>query len=116
MATPILAGPFPLTPAGININQMPRTPGTYCLGTIGLDGKFSAAYVGRADTDLAAQLREYIGSAQYSVFFYALATSPQNAFAMECQLYHRFKPLNNNAHPARLPDMSWTCPDCGRFG
>lgn len=115
MAVPALMGPFPLTPAGININQMPRSPAAFCLGTIGPDGRFAAGYVGRLDGALAARLQEYIGSPHYDVFMYALAASPERAFAIECEIYHGFKPRDNGAHPARPPDADWTCPVCGRF-
>jgi len=113
MPLPVLAGPFPLTPAGISINQLPRMSGAYCLGSIGIDGKFNAAYVGRADGDLAAHLRQYIGSANYDVFLYALAQSPQHAFLIECHLYHGFAPRDNTAHPLRPSGTDWICPHCG---
>lgn len=114
MPLPVLVGPFPLTPAGININQLPRMSGAYCLGSIGSDGKFNAVYVGHADEDLAARLRQHIGSPNYDVFLYALTSSPHDAFLMECQLYHRFAPRDNTIHPTRPPNESWTCPTCGR--
>lgn len=115
MAVPALMGPFPLTPAAININQMPRSPAAYCLGTIGHDGRFAAGYVGRVDDGLAARLQAHIGSAQYDVFMYALALSPQQAFIIECEIYHSFRPRDNSTHPTRLAATEWFCPACGRF-
>jgi hypothetical protein len=112
MPVPPLAGPFPLTQAAIGIHHMPGAPGTYCLGSIDLDGTFTAAYVGRADDDLAACLRHHIGSDRYNAFVYVLATSPRNAFAMQCELYHALRPRDNHAHPARADDATWTCPGC----
>jgi len=113
MALPALAGPFPLTPAGINLHQMPRMSGAYCLGSIGSDGKFKAAYVGRADDDLSRHLGQYVGSPNYDVFLYALAQSPHQAFLIECQLYHGFAPRDNTTHPVRPLNTNWICPDCG---
>jgi len=115
MATPSLVGPFPLTPTGINLNQAPGSPAAYCLGTIGGDGRFVAGYVGRVDDGLAAHLRSYIGSKQYDVFMYALAVSPQRAFAMECHIYHSFTPRDNTTHPARPATAGWVCPACGKL-
>ena len=115
VAAPSLVGPFPLTPTGINLNQAPGSPAAYCLGTIGGDGRFVAGYVGRVDDGLAARLQTYIGSKQYDVFMYALAASPQRAFAMECQIYHGFTPRDNTLHPARPAKTEWTCPTCGKF-
>ena len=115
MTVPALMGPFPLTPAGININQMPRSPAAYCLGTIGLDGRFAAGYVGRVDDGLAARLQTHIGSSRYDVFMYALAPSPERAFAIECEIYHAFRPRDNGTHPTRAGETIWTCPACGKF-
>ena len=115
MAMPSLVGPFPLTPTGINLNQAPRSAAAFCLGTIGVDGRFVAGYVGRVDDGLATHLRSYIGSKQYDVFMYALASSPQLAFAMECQIYHGFTPRDNTMHPGRPADTDWRCPACGKF-
>lgn len=108
-------GPFPLTPAGININQVPHSPAAYCLGTIGIDGRFAAGYVGRVDGELAARLQAHSGAARYDVFMYALAPSPQQAFMIECEIYHSFKPRDNSTHPLRPASTEWTCPACGKF-
>lgn len=115
MAMPSLVGPFPLTPTGINLNPAPGSAAAYCLGTIGSDGRFVAGYVGRVDDGLAAHLRTYLGSRRYDVFMYALAGSPQRAFAMECQIYHGFSPRDNAMHPTRPANADWVCPSCGRF-
>ncbi len=110
----VLAGPFPLTPAGIGINQMPRMCAAYCLGSMSIDGKFITGHVGRAENDLAAQLRQHVGSSNYDAFLYALAPSLNEAFAIECQLYHDFAPRDNTTHPLRPPNTTWKCPVCGQ--
>jgi hypothetical protein len=113
---PALVGPFPLTPAGINLDLKPPTPAAFCLGTLGADGQFMPGYVGRVDDGLAAHLQNYIGSKQYDVFMYALAPSPHEAFVLECQIYHGFKPRDNTMHPTRPHGSTgWACPTCGRF-
>lgn len=115
MPVPALMGPFALTPAGINLKQMPPSPVAYCLGTIGADGRFAPGYVGRVENGLAARLQSHVGAKRYDVFMYALAASPRQAFVMECEIYHGFKPRDNDVHPAGPPGSDWTCPACGRF-
>jgi hypothetical protein len=34
------------------------------------------------------------------------------AYALECHLYHRFKPELNKFHPD-VDSQSWSCPVCG---
>jgi hypothetical protein len=112
MTLPMLAGPFPLIAAAINV--MPNTPGAYCLGDVARGGKFTISYIGRSDGDLARRLRGHIGN--YSAYSYALAPSALSAFHIECGIYHSLMSPAQIGHPQRPADSAWTCPECGKFG
>lgn len=110
-----LHGPYRLDPE--NIDQMvPRvSPGAYALGTE-RGATFYVACVGRADADIASELRARVGS--YVHFKFRYFDTAQAAFERECQLYHDFGPtgLHDPAHPARGANSAWRCPRCDVFG
>jgi hypothetical protein len=102
-----LLGPFPLTEEAIAAEIEPLIIGVYLLGR--LKGKrFFVRRVGRADRDLAAELRPLIG--QYDAFKYRTYGSTRRAFAKECDLFHTFSPPETTAHPVRPKDTRFTCP------
>ena len=82
-------------------------PGAYILSR---DGK-AADYVGRSDSDLPsrikASIREGIG---YKYLWFEYATSPMQAYYLECEWYHKYAPPDNTNHPAVPPGTYWRCP------
>jgi hypothetical protein len=57
------------------------SPGVYVLGP--KKGKtFYVHFVGRADTDVKARLKEHIG--RYNRFKFEYSNSPEDAFRKEC--------------------------------
>src|SRR5579883_3099263 len=97
-----LDGPHWLTESVIDAKIARRTPGVYVLDPLDPEGVLlSFAYVGRADSDLASGLKRHIGP--YRAFYFAALPSPAEAYYVECELYHHFRPADNRAHPARPP-------------
>jgi len=116
MASPSLSGPFPLTSAGIDAAVTTTSAGVYALGKLDTaDNKFTIHYVGRSDDDLNGRLKEHV-KLWYPQFKAAYATSPKNAFEMECELYHDYGIHGvNKVHPARPQYSGWKCPRCPVF-
>jgi hypothetical protein len=102
-----LLGPFPLTEAAIAAEIEPLVIGVYLLGR--LKGKrFFVRRVGRADRDIAGELRALVG--QYDAFKYRAYGSTRRAFAKECELFHTFAPPETTAHPIRPRGPKFMCP------
>jgi hypothetical protein len=111
-----LQGPFSLTPRGIDSAVNVLLPGVFVLGKVkDDDGIFQIRFVGRDDQDLRSSLRQHVAD-WYPQFFFKVYFSGKEAFEKECELYHKFNPPDNTAHPARNKDTGWTCPCCGFSG
>lgn len=111
-------GPFLFTTEGIDDNVTETSLGNYALGYVDNKSTFIVQYVGRSDTDVAAEIKIYL-SEDYKRFKYSYATSPKAAFEKECKNYHDFggkEKLRNKIHPARPDDTNWECPNCDVFG
>ncbi len=109
-----LLGPFPLSFDGITEAVKHHSAGVFTLGHIDRDGRFCVKYAGRSDTDVAAQLKNFIGSNQ--LFKFGYAASSKAAFVKECDLFHDFSPPGNALHPGRPQGTNWECPRCRIFG
>lgn len=108
-----LWGPFPLTPGGIGAAITAALPGVYALGKLETgSGVFKVRYVGRDDQDVKIRLTNHLAE-WYPHFFYRCYFSAQQAFEEECELYHKFHPSDNKAHPSRDQNSDWACPRCG---
>ena len=114
MAETGLNGPFPLKAVEIDSEITQTSPGVYVLDRSHEEGPFHISYVGRSDTDLRARLHEHAG--KYRRFKYAYHSSPEEAFASECRLYHEFNPPSTIAHPPRPIGAKWKCALCKVFG
>ena len=88
----------------------------FVLGGVrrGADGKprFHIKRVEHADGDLGKKLSSYIG--KYSAFRFKFFRSTRNAYDKECEIYHNFRPSDNNYHPVRPKNTKFLCPivDC----
>ena len=105
-------GPYPLDERTIDAKVVKHSPGAYALG-VKSASHFQVHFVGRSDTHLKAQLKDYVG--KYPLFKFEYSDSPEAAFRKECELYHTFEPrgnLNNRHHPERPPEATWSCPHC----
>ena len=71
------------------------------------------AYVGRGDSNFLRRMRR---SHTLGVFRYDRAvriyrtTCPREAYRLECRLFHRHKPCDNQIHPAVPAGTNWRCP------
>lgn len=108
-----LSGPYGLTETGISANVTVKSPGAYALGK-SEDGTFYVHYIGRSDADVAARLLQHVPK-WYPEFKFGYFPTPKAAFEKECQLYHDFKPDDNEVHPARPSGTNWSCPRCTLF-
>ncbi len=108
---PSLKGPEVLSLNTIDRTIRSKVAGIYVLSAkVGSD--ISPRRLGRADDDLGSAVKSFIGL--YSHFSWAFASTPKNAFGMECALYHAGTPPESPSHPARTTGTDWACPVCGR--
>jgi hypothetical protein len=113
-------GPFPLSAESIDLHVDPLRIGTYALlESVGSDGDFAAARVGRSDTDVNGRLKAYLSDPRYTaderydlvVFFaFGYVETPESAFETECVLYHDWEPPLNEHHPGRPRGSECRCP------
>jgi len=112
-----MRGPYRLDTATIEANVAKVSVGTYALGRRDSDTEeFAVDYVGRADSDVNAKLKSWVGKTNAPLFMFSYAVSCRVAFAKECKLYHDLSPPDNDAHPDRPAVVDWTCPVCDVFG
>lgn len=111
-----MRGPYSLTSLQIDANVSSQA-GAYVL----VNGHNVAIYVGRADTDLNVRLRAHLLENETNLcirrsgivsFYFENANSAAEAYILECDWYHRFRPTCNIAHPAKN-FSTWLCPVCG---
>jgi hypothetical protein len=85
-------------------------PGAYALGIAQDQNVLTIRYVGRADDNVNARLKRWVG--RYRHFQFAVLTT-RAAFDKECWLYHTFSPVDNMIHPARPSGTNYRCPVVG---
>ena len=103
----MLQGPYTILSA-YSWNS-PRVPGVYILSKA-RDGR-RADYVGRSDSDVRARLiKSATEGPGYTSFWFEFASSPREAFTLECQYYHQYTPSENAVHPAVPAGTLWRCP------
>lgn len=85
------------------------TIGTYTLWD---DGK--PIYIGRSDTCLRRRLIEHASKRPAGLYFtFDVSRSPQDAYAMECSLFHAIGDDTTNIdHPPRANHEDPACPFC----
>ena len=111
MAVPPLDGPHSLSVKSVERTITRKSAGVYVLSALE-GGSVNPRLVGRADDDVGTSLKEAIGL--YSHFAFVYASSPKNAYEMECEIYHSMKPPENAKHPVKPADAAWECPVCGQ--
>jgi hypothetical protein len=82
------------------------SPGVYVFRRNGYD-----AYVGRGDKDGLVRMRDSYRAARYDkeVVFIPTSSARQN-YLLECELYHKLDPCDNERHPAVPSGTNWRCP------
>lgn len=109
VAQSLLRGPASLTREGIEQVLGKKRGGVYALGYLDPRGVFRIERVGRHE-DLRQHLLNFIGSS--SSFKYLQSLTAKEAFEIECQLFHSFRPRGNIMHPDRPTGSGWTCRYC----
>jgi hypothetical protein len=110
-------GPFLLVPDKVDEVVPAMQPGTFALGYVA-DKNFVVVLIGRSDTDLNAELKDWVFRKSDCIFFkYKLAQTAKEAFDKECTCYHDFGPdeLKNDKHPERMENTDWKCMRCGIY-
>lgn len=107
-------GPFRLDADTINRLVSDVAPGVYVLGKLDNRGGPVVLYAGRSDTDLCERLNTWIERGYGSLFWFKYAASPQEAFGLECDLYHTYHPPFSKVHPDKPDGTNLKCPKCGK--
>lgn len=117
MASLDMLGSYALDLATVNQQVTRTSPGNYALG-YSKDQVFYVQYVGRADVDVNARIKQHVGEG-FQRFMFSYATSPKAAFEKECRNFHDFgcnNKLHNKIHSDRPDNSGWKCPVCSIFG
>jgi hypothetical protein len=110
MATLMMSGPHALTHSAIDRNVPRHTAGIFILGRLDGGVLTKVGRVGRSDSDLADELRRFVG--KWPGFLFQAASSRIDAFHLECALFHEVKRLDL-PHPVRPEGTDFTCTICG---
>ncbi len=109
----MMQGPHTLTFDRV-VQVLPKArSGVFTLGYVDPEGRFRVQSVGRDDYDVRARLCELIGSSV--MFKFSTLPSAREAFELECELFHKFRPPSTFIHPARPRGTDWQCPHCLQF-
>ncbi|MFB4293447.1 GIY-YIG nuclease family protein [Nonomuraea sp. ATR24] len=83
------------------------------MGSYVLWGPAAPVYVGRSETSLRRRLIEHSQNWPNSFFTYDVAFTAQNAYTMECSLFHALGDRTTNVdHPQRSAASDPGCPFC----
>lgn len=86
--------------------------GTYTLYKRGSSG-ITPIYVGRSDTDLLRRLVSHPYQDIATHFHLDIHESPEQAFIVECSLFHMYEQMViNKIHPAVPRNSTLRCPFC----
>lgn len=103
----MLCGPYLIGSESLLVR--PYSLGVYVLSH---DGS-SADYVGRSDFDLQSRIRRSATEGGHVFFWFEYASTSTEAYAYECQLFHRLSPPCNTIHLATPPGVWTVCPAWG---
>lgn len=103
-------GPFALTTETVEM-QLGKvvSAGVMVLGKFRSRTSFDVLKVDRSDSHIRARLWAMIGSFPY--FYFKLCASADEAFAMQCKMFHQLKPTCG-CHPEQPEHSHVECPYC----
>ncbi len=110
-----MEGPYGLDIKTIEERVNRVSPGNYALGKKNEKGTFLVSYIGRADTDISAELKAWVSKSHMPLFKFRYATSSRDAFGIECENYHDFIKDGKGKHPERPAQTDWKCPRCNFY-
>jgi hypothetical protein len=85
---------------------MGASPGVYVFKRNG-----RVAYVGRSDANVVSRESKSFSQADYDLTSAIYPTSSaRQAFLLECRLFHRLDPIDNEVHPRVPTGTNWRCP------
>jgi len=85
------------------------SPGVYVFKRKG-----RVAYVGRGDYDVVEREQKSFCQAHYDLTTTIYETpSARQAYLLECRLFHRHRPSDNQIHPGVPAGTNWRCPVSG---
>lgn len=104
----VIAGPFNIRYLHIFVSR--RAPGAFILSRKGR----AADFVGASADDVGDTLARFVSQSGYRYFWFAYASSAEQAYSLENQWYHRFHPTDNPYPPSHNSAASWRCttPGC----
>jgi excinuclease UvrABC nuclease subunit len=82
------------------------SPGVYIFKRKG-----HVVYVGRSDSNVSARESQSFRHGEYDLAsdIYE-TTSRREAYRLECRLFHRHNPIDNEIHPQVPAGTAWRCP------
>jgi len=110
-----LSRTFPFTLQAIEDEVRRTAPGAYVLDPPESRVRVAGAFVGRSDTDVANNLIRHLKTG-YKTFAYTYVKSPLEAYNIECEMWHEWKPAPNPLHPSVPAGIKTLCPVCGKLG
>ncbi len=106
-----MRGPIPLDVFEVDLRVPPRVCGVFCLGK----SREQATYVGRADSDLATDIKTY--EDRYRFFWFEPTVTATERYRAHCRWYHQLAAGGRAEaieHPKPPDGVAATCAICGR--
>jgi len=98
-----MSGPFSLRYLHLFVRE--QSPGAFILSR---NGRL-ADYVGVSEDDVAGAIRQVAKQSGYRYFWFAVASSAEEAAQLGHTWYHRYQPTDNSAPPAEFDGAVWQC-------
>jgi hypothetical protein len=108
-----LSGVSPFTVNAIENAVKKIAPGVFVLDPPDPRGGSPVGFVGRSDADVSDALQRNVKGG-YKKFQFTYAKTALDAFKMECQMWHEWKPVANPVHPVRPKGTVVPCIVCGK--
>lgn len=108
-----LSRTLPFTLQAIEDEVRKTSPGVYVLDPPEQRVRVAGGFVGRSDTDIADSLRRHLRTG-YKTFAYTYVKTPIEAYQIECEMWHEWKPAPNPVHPTVPHGIKTLCMVCGK--
>ena len=107
-----MRGPFVLTKYYVDMVVPHNRLGVFALS----NARDGFDVLVRSEKNACDEIKTYFS--QYKYFWIRPASSPRDAFAIECEVYHSRMAQrcngNGNGHPKAPEASGWHCPVCGK--
>lgn len=102
-----MSGPFRIRYLHLFVKE--RSAGAFILSRNGR----SADLVGGSAEDVADAIQQFAGRSDYRYFWFAYASSVEEAAQIEHAWFHRYHPTDNSSPPAGPDGSDWRCTTAG---